>query len=106
MVGDGRMPRPKRIDGRIVWDRIKLDQAFDSLDDEAGTKERMGQFVMQVRLRDNTVSASIDFSSRMSTGTAMCEFISGAKGSKRSDSGELPGTERLTWNISVPSAAN
>jgi hypothetical protein len=35
MVGDGRMPRPKRIDGRTVWDRRKLDEAFDSLDDGA-----------------------------------------------------------------------
>ena len=22
MVDDGRMPRPKRIDGRLVWDRV------------------------------------------------------------------------------------
>ena len=36
LVDDGRMPRPKRIDGRIVWDRIKLDEAFDALDDEGG----------------------------------------------------------------------
>jgi predicted DNA-binding transcriptional regulator AlpA len=38
MVDDGRMPRPKRIDGRIVWDRIKLDAAFEALDDAAGQK--------------------------------------------------------------------
>jgi len=38
MVGDGRMPRPKRIDGRNVWDRIKLDEAFALLDDAAGSK--------------------------------------------------------------------
>jgi predicted DNA-binding transcriptional regulator AlpA len=38
MVDDGRMPRPKRIDGRIVWDRIKLDEAFDALDDEGGPR--------------------------------------------------------------------
>jgi predicted DNA-binding transcriptional regulator AlpA len=38
MVDDGRMPRPKRIDGRIVWDRIKLDKAFDALDDEGGPR--------------------------------------------------------------------
>jgi predicted DNA-binding transcriptional regulator AlpA len=36
MVGDGRMPKPKRIDGRVVWDRIKLDEAFAALDDEPG----------------------------------------------------------------------
>jgi len=39
MVGDGRMPRPKRIDGRTVWDRIKLDEAFDALDNEAAKSE-------------------------------------------------------------------
>ena len=37
MVSDGRMPRPKRIDGRTVWDRIKLDAAFAALDDGAGS---------------------------------------------------------------------
>jgi excisionase family DNA binding protein len=31
MVADGRMPGPKRIDGRKVWDRIGLDHAFDAL---------------------------------------------------------------------------
>ncbi|MCZ7859865.1 hypothetical protein O9X98_00465 [Agrobacterium salinitolerans] len=34
MVKDGRMPKPKRIDGRTVWDRIKLDEAFTRLPDE------------------------------------------------------------------------
>ncbi|WP_421477519.1 helix-turn-helix transcriptional regulator [Agrobacterium tumefaciens] len=34
MVKDGRMPKPKRIDGRTVWDRIKLDDAFTRLPDE------------------------------------------------------------------------
>jgi predicted DNA-binding transcriptional regulator AlpA len=38
MVDDARMPRPKRIDGRLVWDRIKLDEAFDALDDDAALK--------------------------------------------------------------------
>jgi len=32
------MPRPKRIDGRTVWDRIKLDEAFSALDDDAAPK--------------------------------------------------------------------
>ena len=31
MVSDGRMPKPKRIDGRTVWDIRKLDVAFDAL---------------------------------------------------------------------------
>lgn len=35
LVEDGRMPRPKRIDGRVVWDIRSLDLAFDSLPDES-----------------------------------------------------------------------
>jgi predicted DNA-binding transcriptional regulator AlpA len=34
MVKDGRMPRPKRVDGRVVWDLRKLDAAFDALEDD------------------------------------------------------------------------
>jgi predicted DNA-binding transcriptional regulator AlpA len=34
LVGDGRMPKPKRIDGRTVWDVRTLDIAFDALPDE------------------------------------------------------------------------
>lgn len=38
MVADGRMPRPKMIDARRVWDSHKLDLAFDALpDDGEGT---------------------------------------------------------------------
>ena len=36
MVKGGRMPRPKRIDGRVVWDRRQLDMAFDALPDDGG----------------------------------------------------------------------
>ena len=39
MVADGRMPRPKRIDGRVVWDRLTLDAAFSDLPtEEAGNR--------------------------------------------------------------------
>jgi excisionase family DNA binding protein len=31
LVRDGRMPAPKRIDGRKVWDIQNLDVAFDAL---------------------------------------------------------------------------
>lgn len=31
MVSDGRMPKPKRIDGRKVWDVRALDQFFEAL---------------------------------------------------------------------------
>lgn len=33
MVKDGRMPKPKRINGRVVWDRLLLDGAFAELPD-------------------------------------------------------------------------
>jgi predicted DNA-binding transcriptional regulator AlpA len=38
LVGDGRMPKPKRIDGRTVWDRIALDEAFAALGDDGATR--------------------------------------------------------------------
>lgn len=31
MVADGRMPKPRRIDARKVWDCRELDDAFDAL---------------------------------------------------------------------------
>lgn len=47
MVSDGRMPRAKRVDGRVVWDRIKLDMAFSDLPDDtkANPLDRMLQAV-------------------------------------------------------------
>jgi predicted DNA-binding transcriptional regulator AlpA len=36
MVKDGRMPLPKPINARKVWDRLKLDQAFEALPDQDG----------------------------------------------------------------------
>ena len=31
MVKDGRMPKPKRIDGLTSWDRLELDAAYAAL---------------------------------------------------------------------------
>jgi excisionase family DNA binding protein len=36
MVDDGRMPAPKVINTRLVWDRLALDQAFEALPDKGG----------------------------------------------------------------------
>jgi predicted DNA-binding transcriptional regulator AlpA len=41
MVRDGRMPKPKRVENRTIWDRVAVDRAFDLLDggsprDESG----------------------------------------------------------------------
>lgn len=35
MVEDGRMPRPKCINARRVWDRLAVDAAFISLTEDA-----------------------------------------------------------------------
>jgi hypothetical protein len=34
MVKDGRMPGPKRINTRVVWDPFALDAAFEALPDK------------------------------------------------------------------------
>jgi predicted DNA-binding transcriptional regulator AlpA len=39
LVADGRMPRPKRINRRLVWDRLQLDAAFSALPNE-GEEDR------------------------------------------------------------------
>jgi hypothetical protein len=31
LVAGGRMPPSKRIDGRVVWDRVQIDMAFSEL---------------------------------------------------------------------------
>lgn len=36
LVKDGRMPGPKRVNSRVVWDRLKLDAAFEALDETDG----------------------------------------------------------------------
>jgi hypothetical protein len=36
MVGDGRMPNPKTVNARVIWDRFKLDEAFTALPDRDG----------------------------------------------------------------------
>jgi hypothetical protein len=38
LVVGRRMPKPKRVDGRIIWDRIALDAAFSELPDDGGNK--------------------------------------------------------------------
>lgn len=36
LVQEGRMPKPKHIGKRVVWDRLKLDAAFADLDEDDG----------------------------------------------------------------------
>jgi predicted DNA-binding transcriptional regulator AlpA len=39
MVSSGQMPKPKRIHGRTVWDKVAVDRAFDLID--GGTANTM-----------------------------------------------------------------
>lgn len=34
MVADGLMPKPKRVGGRVIWDRIAIEAAFTDLPDD------------------------------------------------------------------------
>jgi hypothetical protein len=36
LVAGERMPKPKRVDGRKIWDIYELDLAFDSLPADTG----------------------------------------------------------------------
>ena len=36
LISDGRMPKPKRVDGVVVWDIHRLDLAWDALPDDGG----------------------------------------------------------------------
>jgi predicted DNA-binding transcriptional regulator AlpA len=33
-VKQGKLPKPKRMDGIVAWDRYQLDAAVDDLDDD------------------------------------------------------------------------
>ena len=44
MVKDGRMPKPKRINGRVVWDIRALDEGFEALPDEDARKDVNREF--------------------------------------------------------------
>lgn len=49
MVADGRMPKPKRVDGCVVWDRVRLDAAFTELPGD--DQENIVDFLLQGRHR-------------------------------------------------------
>ena len=39
MVKDGRMPPPKRVNARTIWDRFELDICFDQLPTDGANAE-------------------------------------------------------------------
>ena len=48
MVKDGRMPHPRRINSRTVWDKRQLDEAFDALPggENSGGRRKTGRWRM------------------------------------------------------------
>jgi predicted DNA-binding transcriptional regulator AlpA len=49
LVADRRMPRPKRVGRRVIWDRVALDAAFVALPDD-GEDEREADVWAKVAL--------------------------------------------------------
>ncbi|MFN3806759.1 XRE family transcriptional regulator [Asticcacaulis sp.] len=47
LVDDGRMPRPRRADGRILWDRFALDDAFERLPSDDDGLNPLDAFLRQ-----------------------------------------------------------
>lgn len=48
LVGDGRMPQPKRMNSRTVWDRVALDNAFDRLPGGSNESDDNGEWEFEV----------------------------------------------------------
>lgn len=44
LVIDGRMPKPKLVNSRSVWDRTRLDEAFEELPDKDGRDNPYSNF--------------------------------------------------------------
>lgn len=40
MMGEGLMPKPKRVGGRVIWDRLQLDEAFASIPNDDDKPKR------------------------------------------------------------------
>lgn len=39
MVKDGRMPRPKTVGARVLWDRLRVESYFDALPEQGMSVE-------------------------------------------------------------------
>jgi predicted DNA-binding transcriptional regulator AlpA len=50
MVSDGRMPKPRRVDTVVVWDKHELDAAFDELPRDNETPLNTEDKHLQTRL--------------------------------------------------------
>ena len=99
MVKDGRMPMPKRINGRVVWDIRALDEAFETLPDADGRKGgnaanlSLGGDVMKIRLTDGSGTLKLKYllEERLPSGAVRIRFR--RKGSATITLNAPPGTD-------------
>jgi predicted DNA-binding transcriptional regulator AlpA len=52
LVDEGILPKPRRVRGIVVWDRLDLDSAFDDLrgtDDDKGKRENTVHRLLGIR---------------------------------------------------------
>lgn len=40
LVDEGRLPKPKKIRGMMIWDRLELDAAFETLEHQPPKRQR------------------------------------------------------------------
>jgi hypothetical protein len=43
------MPRPKRMKGMAIWDRLELDAAFEALTDEIGKLNLIDEYLKETK---------------------------------------------------------
>jgi len=41
LVSEGKMPKPKKLKGMVVWDRFELDAAFEALQSDVQKRNTM-----------------------------------------------------------------
>jgi predicted DNA-binding transcriptional regulator AlpA len=49
LVTEGKMPRPKRMKGMAIWDRLELDAAFEALTDEIGKLNLIDEYLKETK---------------------------------------------------------
>jgi predicted DNA-binding transcriptional regulator AlpA len=49
LVTEGKMPRPKRAKGMMIWDRLELDAAFEALTDEIGKLNLIDEYLKETK---------------------------------------------------------
>ena len=47
LVADGRMPSPRQADGRVLWSRLELIDAFEALPHRVATQDMINPWSVQ-----------------------------------------------------------